>query len=136
MGGVFRNAAAFGADAVILDSQCCDPLYRKAIRVSVGATLTVPFARLDADEDALGLIARHGIEPIALSPKGTLPLADLASPDRVAVLLGSEGDGLPPEVLARARSVRIPMAKGVDSLNVATASGIVLHHLRFGGGSV
>jgi tRNA G18 (ribose-2'-O)-methylase SpoU len=129
IGGIFRNAAAFGADAVLLDRDCCDPLYRKAIRVSVGATLIVPFARLDPAADPLDLLVRHGFEPIALSPAGATPLAELGRPARAAVLLGSEGHGLPAALLARARTVRIPMASGFDSLNVATASGIVLHHL-------
>jgi tRNA G18 (ribose-2'-O)-methylase SpoU len=134
VGGVFRNAAAFGADAVILDPTSCDPLYRKAIRVSVGAALVVPFARLAPGDDALALFERHGFTPIALSPGGEVALADLRRPERVAVLLGAEGPGLPKGMLARARSVRIPMAEGFDSLNLATASGVVLHHLAFGGG--
>lgn len=129
MGGIFRNAAAFGADAVILDDECCDPLYRKAIRVSVGASLTVPFARLERGSDAVALLAARGFEPLALSPAGAIPLARLARPPKAAVLLGTEGPGLPADVLARTRTVRIPIADGFDSLNVATASGIVLHHL-------
>ncbi|MBP2302977.1 TrmH family RNA methyltransferase [Azospirillum picis] len=132
MGGIFRNAAAFGADAVILDPGCCDPLYRKAIRVSVGAALLVPTARLAADEDALALLDRHGFEAVALSPGGAETLAALAPPRRAALLFGSEGPGLPAALLARARSVRIPMAGSFDSLNVATTSGIVLHHIASG----
>ncbi|HSK39891.1 MAG TPA: RNA methyltransferase [Arenibaculum sp.] len=143
LGGIFRNAAAFGADAVLLDPTCCDPLYRKAIRVSVGATLLVPFARLApgtgsgtasgaaSGAGAVALLARHGYAPVAFSPTGATPLAELGRPGRVAVLLGSEGPGLPPEVLARTHTVRIPMTAGFDSLNVATASGIALHHLAF-----
>lgn len=126
MGGVFRNAAAFGADAVLLDPTCCDPLYRKAIRVSVGAALTVPFARSD---DPLALLARAGFETVALSPRGEDEIGDLAAGPRVAALFGAEGPGLPEAVLSRARRVRIAMAGGFDSLNVATTSGIVLHHL-------
>ncbi|WP_211112510.1 RNA methyltransferase [Azospirillum sp. SYSU D00513] len=133
LGGIFRNAAAFGADAVILDSDCCDPLYRKAIRVSVGATLTVPYTRLAPGTDIPRLITDQGFEAIALSPAGALPLARLRRPDRAAVLLGSEGPGLPAELLARTHTVSIPMANGFDSLNVATTSGIVLHHLAFVG---
>lgn len=129
MGGIFRNAAAFGAAAVLLDADCCDPLYRKAIRVSVGAALLVPFARLGRGDDALTLLERHGFEPMALSPEGETPLADWRPGPRNAVLLGAEGPGLPPDVIARTRSVRIAMAGGFDSLNVATTSGIVLHHL-------
>lgn len=129
MGGIFRNAAAFGADGVILDGACVDPLYRKAIRVSVGGTLIVPFAKLDAGDDALTLVAKAGFEPLALSPKGSSSLTEVRRTDRVAILLGSEGHGLPDELLARTQTVCIPMAEGFDSLNVATASGIVLHHL-------
>ncbi len=131
VGGIFRNAAAFGADAVILDSGCCDPLYRKAIRVSVGATLMVPFVQLPAGADLLPLLYRQGFEAISLSPAGAVTLAELRRPERAAVLLGSEGPGLPADLLARTRTVRIPMAPGFDSLNVATTSGIVLHHLSF-----
>jgi len=129
IGGIFRNAAAFGAAAVLLDADCCDPLYRKAIRVSVGATLLVPTARLGRDEDALALLDRHGFAPVALSPAGATPLADWRPGPRNAMLLGAEGPGLSADILARARSLRIAMAAGFDSLNVATTSGIVLHHL-------
>ena len=132
LGAIFRNAAAFGADAVILDAHCCDPLYRKALRVSVGAGLIVPFARLAPGEDVLDLLARHGFEAIALTPGGETPLSDLRRSQRMAVLLGAEGPGLTEEVIARSRSVGIPMARGFDSLNVATTSGIVLHHLTAG----
>jgi tRNA G18 (ribose-2'-O)-methylase SpoU len=72
MGGVFRNAAAFGADAVLLDADCCDPLYRKAIRVSVGAALTVPFARLAPGADLIGTLQGAGFEVLALSPRGAV----------------------------------------------------------------
>ena len=129
MGGLFRNAAAFGADAVLLDPACCDPLYRKAIRVSVGAALKVPFARLPAAEDPLALMARARFTPLALSPGGAEPLAGLSRPDRAAVLLGAEGQGLPSELLQRARTLAVPMAAGWDSLNVASTSAIVLHEL-------
>jgi len=129
VGGVFRNAAALGARAVLLDAACCDPLYRKAIRVSVGATLTVPFARIEPDEDVLALLAGHGFCALALSPSGTTPLARLRAPARTAIMLGAEGRGLPEALLAGGTSVAIPMADGFDSLNVATVSGIVLHHL-------
>jgi tRNA G18 (ribose-2'-O)-methylase SpoU len=129
LGAIFRNAAAFGVGGVILDAHCCDPLYRKALRVSVGAALRVPFARLAPDEDALALLAQRGIEAIALTPAGGTRLSDLGRAGRMAVLLGAEGPGLASDLIARARSVRIPMAAGFDSLNVATTSGIVLHHL-------
>jgi tRNA G18 (ribose-2'-O)-methylase SpoU len=129
MGGLFRNAAAFGAAALVLDPTSCNPLYRKAIRVSVGAALLVPFAKLAAEEDPIALFERQGFEVIALSPSGRERLIDLKPASKTVVLLGAEGPGLPDAVLARCRTVRIPMAAGFDSLNVATTSGIVLHHL-------
>jgi tRNA G18 (ribose-2'-O)-methylase SpoU len=129
VGGIFRNAAAFGAGGVLLDAASCDPLYRKAIRVSVGATLTMPFARLPGDRDPLTLLADAGFDLIALSPGGGRELTDVQRSDRTAVLLGTEGPGLPAEILARVDAVRIAMAPGVDSLNVAVTSGIALHHL-------
>ncbi len=130
MGGLFRNAAAFGVDAVIADSDCCDPLYRKAIRVSVGAALTTPFAQLSRDEDMVTTLAEAGFQTLALSPTGRVRLADLRPTQRRAVLMGAEGPGLPEAYLSRSETVTIPMANGFDSLNVATTAGIVLHHLR------
>ncbi len=129
MGGIFRNAAAFGADAVLLGADCCDPLYRKAIRVSVGAVLTTPFAFLDPGEDPIALLDRHGFAALALSPSGEKPLAELKRAPRTALLLGSEGPGLSAELMARAGTVSIPMAGDFDSLNVATSSGVALYHL-------
>lgn len=131
MGGLFRNAAAFGADAVLLDPNCCAPLYRKAIRVSVGHALTVPFAKLVEGEDPLALLGEAGFEALALTPVGATPLARLSRPKRAAVLLGTEGEGLPAAVIAGSSPVGIAMAPGVDSLNVAVAAGIALHHLKF-----
>jgi tRNA G18 (ribose-2'-O)-methylase SpoU len=129
LGGIFRNAAALGAQGVLLDSDCCDPLYRKALRVSVGTVLNMPFARLPSGENALTLLDRHRFAAIALSPRGVIALSRWRPPARTAILLGAEGPGLAADLLARATSVRIPMASGVDSLNVATTSGIVLHHV-------
>jgi tRNA G18 (ribose-2'-O)-methylase SpoU len=129
MGGIFRNAAAFGAHAVLLDAACCDPLYRKAIRVSVGAALTVPFARLAAGQDLAAALVGAGFEVVALSPRGDVELSQLACGPRVAALFGAEGPGLAAELLARTLSVRIRMAGGFDSLNVATTSGLVLYQL-------
>ena len=131
MGGLFRNAAAFGAAAVLLGPDCCDPLYRKAIRVSVGAALTTPFAWF-GPEDPIALLRRHGFEPLALSPTAAEPLHAVIPPPRAAVILGAEGPGLPQSMLDRARAVAIPMANGFDSLNVAVTGGIVLHHLTRG----
>jgi len=132
MGGIFRNAAAFGADAVLLDETCCDPLYRKAIRVSVGAALTIPFARAGDAASMVAALDGAGLETVSLSPRGAMELGDLRAASRAAALFGAEGPGLPETILARTRAVRIAMAGGFDSLNVATTSGIVLHHLATG----
>jgi tRNA G18 (ribose-2'-O)-methylase SpoU len=131
MGAIFRNAAAFGAGAVLLDPTCCDPLYRKAIRVSVGAALTVPFAWTGRGADPLDLLQAQGFAALALSPAGSSLLSDVVRADRMALLLGAEGPGLPDSVLDRVRTVAIPMAGALDSLNVATSCGIALHHLAF-----
>lgn len=132
MGGIFRNAAAFGADAVLLDAGCCDPLYRKAIRVSVGASLIVPTAWSSNAPSLLGALAEAGFTLLSLSPAGAMDLAAVSRPARVAAIFGTEGPGLPPQVLAATQTVAIAMAPGFDSLNVATTSGIVLHHLARG----
>ena len=136
LGAIFRNAAAFGLDGVLLDPTCGDPLYRRALRVAVGHTLTLPFARADRWPDALDDLRAAGFLLAALTPAGDVPLADLArqvaSGDdakwraaRVALLLGSEGPGLSAAALARADlRVRIPLAPAVDSLNVAAASAV------------
>ncbi|BCH31310.1 RNA methyltransferase [Mesorhizobium sp. L-8-10] len=129
VGAIFRNAAAFGADAVLLDATSCDPLYRKAIRVSVGAALKVPFAAGPDAESTLALLARHAFVPVALSPRGRDDIRTLARPERVALVLGTEGEGLPEALMARMRTARIAMAPGFDSLNVAAASAIALHEL-------
>jgi tRNA G18 (ribose-2'-O)-methylase SpoU len=129
MGGIFRNAAAFGAAAVLLDADCCDPLYRKAIRVSVGAALTVPFAKLPPGADLIATLEAAGFEVLALSPRGESELDEVAPAGRTAQLLGAEGPGLSDAALARAKGVRIAMAGGFDSLNVATASGVALHRI-------
>lgn len=129
VGGIFRNAAAFGADAVLLDPTSCDPFYRKAIRVSVGGSLMVPFARFADTAELVEGLRDARIEPLALTPAGTQTLSAMPPPERAAVFLGAEGPGLPADVLARMTTVRIPIADRFDSLNVATTSGIVLHHL-------
>lgn len=126
VGSIFRNAAAFGAGGVLLDPESCDPLYRKAIRVSAGAALVVPFARCASMDEMFEVLASANIEPIALTPRGEETI-DALPPAPRALLLGTEGPGLPAHVLARARRVRIDMAPGLDSLNVAVASGIALH---------
>lgn len=137
VGSVFRNARAFGVDAVLLAAGGADPLYRKAVRVSTGATLEVPFARCPAWPAELDALGAAGYERWALcADEGEdLRRLDRASlPDRLALLLGGEDRGLAPEARARAdRRVRIATAPGFDSLNVATASGIALHHVAVGG---
>jgi tRNA G18 (ribose-2'-O)-methylase SpoU len=127
VGAIFRNAAAFDAAVVLLDPQCCDPLYRKAIRVSVGAVLKVPFAPVSSANSAIGLLSERGFEIWALSPAGTHSIGSRKFPRRTAFVLGSEGEGLPSNVLQAANSLRIPISAGFDSLNVATASAIALH---------
>lgn len=129
VGAIFRNAAAFEADAVLLDETCCDPLYRKAIRVSVGAALQVPFTRGAAAGELADDLISAGFEPIALSPAGRDNLAAIRPSARTAILLGTEGDGLPPALLERLRTARIAMSPGFDSLNVSAASAIALHRL-------
>ena len=129
MGGLFRNAAAFGVDAVLLDPTSCDPHYRKAIRVSVGAALITPYARLEPGTDLIDLLEGEGFDVVALSPAGRQDLRSFRPAGRTAVVFGAEGPGLPADLLDRCVSVKIPMAGGFDSLNVATTSGIVLHHL-------
>ncbi len=129
MGGLFRNAAAFGAAGVLLDDDCCDPLYRKAIRVSVGSALTIPFARAGTAPRMVEMLTAAGFSVVGLSPGGGVDLDDYSPGARTAVLFGAEGPGLPEAVLARVTTVRIAMAGGFDSLNVATSSGVVLHRL-------
>ena len=144
VGGVFRNAAAFGADGVLLDPASADPLYRKAIRTSMGATLCVPFAKLGADGSAAGErpwpeclseLAAHGFELIALTPGASAQEIDAfaATPDRAercALLFGAEGSGLSPRALELCQQrLRIAIRPEVDSLNLAVACGIALQRL-------
>ena len=135
VGAVFRNALAFGADAALLSSRCADPLYRKAIRTSSAATLTVPFARLDDWRAGLARIRHAGYRLIGLTPEESAIDVDHLdiSPGRSALVLGAEGAGLTAETRAAIDlALRIPMAPGVDSLNVATAGAIALHRLHGG----
>jgi tRNA G18 (ribose-2'-O)-methylase SpoU len=134
VGSIFRNAAAFGVHAVVLDRRSCDPLYRKATRTSMGTTLTVPFAIAEDWHAALDTLREAGYLLVALTPAAdAIDIADAAhgrelAERRIALLVGSEGAGLDDETLARADfRVAIRMAPGVDSLNVATATGIALH---------
>jgi tRNA G18 (ribose-2'-O)-methylase SpoU len=126
LGGVFRNAAAFAADAVLLDGTSCDPLYRKAIRVSVGAAVSVPFTRGGSAGGLLDMLERNGFRCVGLSPSATATLGDMPVDGRLALVLGAEGPGLPGGIMERIRTARIAMSGGIDSLNLATASGIAL----------
>jgi tRNA G18 (ribose-2'-O)-methylase SpoU len=125
LGGVFRNAAAFGLDAVLLDAETADPLYRRCVRVSIGHVLTVPWTRLASLDE----LRDRGFTLVALTPAASArSIAEITWPERCALLLGSEGPGLSEGWLAAADvRVRIPMRPGVDSLNVATAAAIAFY---------
>ena len=132
LGALFRNAAAFGLDAVLLDPTCADPLYRRSVRVSMGHVLRVPFATLPGPwPTSLTLVKDSGLRLLGMTPR---PDADdlraVPPPHRWAVLLGAEGPGLTAPAMALAdQLVRIPMAYEVDSLNVATAAAVAFAHL-------
>ena len=129
VGGIFRNAAAFGTDAVILDEASCDPFYRKAIRVSSGHVLTVNLHHGAAPSDILNALNAHGFECLALSPAGKMDIKETIRPKRCALLLGAEGPGLPEDILSACQTIKIQMSDKVDSLNVATAAAVALSHL-------
>lgn len=134
VGGVFRNAAAFGADAVLLSPTCCDPLYRKAIRTSMGAALRVPFARTGEWPAVISTMRALGFAIVALTPRAPSETLDAFAArrpfSRLALLVGTEGAGLTPAVEAAADyRVRISIRPYVDSLNLAVATGIALQRL-------
>ena len=133
LGSIFRNAAAFGARCVLLSPGCCDPLYRKAIRTSIGATLRMPYGEMPDWPEGLDRLRAHGYTAVALAPDrdaDDLQALAAAPPSRMALVFGAEGAGLSDEAVACIdRRVRIPIAEGVDSLNVATAAGIALYAL-------
>ena len=132
VGGLFRIAAAFGVDGILLDRRTGDPLYRKAIRTSMGAVFSVPFARTDEWLETIVEIKAAGADAVALTPDRTArDLSDYAQAlppkRRVMLMLGAEGPGLSPESMGAATArVRIPIAQDVDSLNVVVAAGIAL----------
>jgi tRNA G18 (ribose-2'-O)-methylase SpoU len=134
VGNVFRNAMAFGADAVLLSSGCADPLYRKAVRVSMSGTLRTPFVTIPSWPQAITRLRDEGFLTVALSTcTRAMDLAELGrdveSRRKTVLILGAEGEGLAHETLEAAEYVvRIPMSPAVDSLNVATAAGVALHH--------
>jgi tRNA G18 (ribose-2'-O)-methylase SpoU len=130
VGGVFRNAMAFGAGGVVLSPGCADPLYRKVVRVSMGGSVAVPFIETPAWPDALARVRAAGFTVVALTTRGGTDVAAIDRPSKLALLLGSEGDGLTDEAIAHA-DVRatIPMAPDIDSLNAVVACGIALDRL-------
>jgi tRNA G18 (ribose-2'-O)-methylase SpoU len=136
VGGIFRCAAALGVDAVILSPRCADPLYRRAVKVSMGAVFAIPYARMSDWRGGLAEIRAAGFTLLALTPdQSAVPLDQAAAAGRVALLLGTEGDGLSSRWLAEAdTAVCVPMradamAMGVDSLNVVAAAAIACHEL-------
>lgn len=136
VGAIFRSAAALGVDAIVLSPRCADPLYRRAVKVSMGAVFAIPYARMTDWYDGLGELRAAGYQTLALTPdQTTTPIDEVALGDRVALLLGSEGHGLSERWLHEAdERVRIRMSptamdKGVDSLNVVAAAAIAAHGL-------
>jgi tRNA G18 (ribose-2'-O)-methylase SpoU len=135
VGGVFRNAAAFGADAVLLSPTCCDPLYRKAIRTSMAATLRLPFARVEEWPEGLEQLRASAFTIVGLTPREPAMALDafVCGPrtPRIALLVGTEGGGLTRAVEEKADyRIRIPIEPRIDSLNLAVAVGIALYRLR------
>jgi len=134
VGAIFRSVAGIGADAVIVSESCADPLYRRSVRVSMGTVMQVPWTRAGSWSELVSDLAGSGFElaALALTPEA-IPLDDFAHtpPERLALLLGTEGDGLSAEGLRSAdHVVSIPMKGSVDSLNVAAASAVALWALR------
>ncbi|MFD5070854.1 TrmH family RNA methyltransferase [Streptomyces sp. NPDC058369] len=136
IGAIFRSAAALGMDAVLLSPDCADPLYRRSVKVSMGAVFSVPYARLDTWPGGLETVRGAGFTLLALTPAEKAVSIEEAAPhrmDRVALMLGAEGDGLSARALAAAdRWVRIPMAHGVDSLNVGAAAAVAFYAVATG----
>lgn len=129
VGAAFRNAAAFGTGGVLLDEQSCDPLYRKSIRVSAGAALWLPFVHDGQGADHLAWLQAAGFDIWAMTPRPKAEeLHRLKPAAKTAILLGPEGPGLDDALIDRCRPVRIQMAGGFDSINVATAGAIALSH--------
>ena len=139
VGAVFRSAAALGVDAVLVTPRCADPLYRRAVRVSMGTVFQVPWTRLEHWPSGVQLLREQGFTVAAFAlGDGAISLDDLAAdqPDRLAMIFGTEGDGLSRLAIKGAdRIVKIPMAGGVDSLNMAAASAVAIWALRPQAGS-
>ncbi|WP_329016041.1 TrmH family RNA methyltransferase [Streptomyces sp. NBC_00690] len=136
IGAIFRSAAALGMDAVLLSPDCADPLYRRSVKVSMGAVFAVPYARLDVWPAGLEAVRQAGFRLLALTPDDSATAIDEAAPhreERVALMLGAEGEGLSRRALAAAdERVRIPMAHGVDSLNVGAAAAVAFYAVATG----
>jgi len=134
VGAVFRSAAALGVDAVLVTPRCADPLYRRAVRVSMGTVFQVPWTRIEPWPAGLQVLRDHGFTVAAFAlGDGAISLDDLAAnqPDRLAMIFGTEGDGLTRLAVKGADVVvKIPMSGGVDSLNMAAASAVALWALR------
>ena len=133
LGAIIRSTAGLGWDGIILSSGSADPLARRALRVSMGTGLMVPFARLDAHENIHDMLRHHGFRTFALTPRETgvnLRSVSVSPTDRVAIFLGSERDGLDNDTMMNAdEMIRIPMHSSVDSLNVAAAAAVALYEL-------
>ncbi|MBL7256782.1 TrmH family RNA methyltransferase [Paractinoplanes lichenicola] len=131
IGAVFRGAAALGIDAVLLSPTCADPLYRRSVRVSMGEVFAVPYARLEPWPAGLQVLRDAGFTVLALTPAPeAVPLQKVTERDRTALLLGAEGPGLSKNALAASDiPVKIPMRRGVDSLNVAAAAAVAFWEL-------
>jgi tRNA G18 (ribose-2'-O)-methylase SpoU len=130
VGGLFRSAAAFGIELVVLGPNSGDPLYRKAIRTSMGATLSVPFARASQWPGAIRDLRFDGFTVVALTPSlKAAPIEEVWPHAKLALLVGSEGEGLTEDAMRAATlRARIPMVADVDSLNVTTAASIAMYH--------
>jgi tRNA G18 (ribose-2'-O)-methylase SpoU len=136
VGAIFRCAAALGVDAIILSPRCADPLYRRAIKVSMGAVFAIPYARMTDWRGGLAELRDAGFQLLALTPdQAAVPISQVPMGERAGLLLGTEGDGLSSRWLSEAdEAVCIPMAPGamaagVDSLNVVAAAAIACHAL-------
>ncbi|MCR6491173.1 RNA methyltransferase [Cellulomonas sp. P24] len=136
VGAIFRSAAGIGVDAVLVTPRCADPLYRRSVRVSMGTVFQVPWTRIDPWPDGIEVLRAAGFVTAALAlTDRSITLDELAAdiPERLALVLGTEGDGLRPGTITGADTVvRIPMAGGVDSLNVAAASAVAFWATRTG----
>jgi len=139
VGAVFRSAAALGIDAVLLTPSCCDPLCRRAVRVSMGTIFQVPWTRIGSElsqwpQAGMNSLRKLGFKTVAMALSDTAVSIDdpqLLAQEKLAIILGAEGDGLAPNTVAHCDyTARIPMSNNVDSLNVAAASAVAFWQLR------